>query len=538
MTVDRSTVHRHRWKILAVLCMSLVLIGLDNLILNLALPKIQTDLGSTSTEMQWIVDSYTLVFGGLLLLCGSLADRFGRRRMLMMGMVLFLAFSLAAAFSTDSTVLIAMRAAMGAGAAMIMPATLAIIKDVFPAEEQAKAIGIWAGTAALGVPLGPVVGGLLLDHFWWGSVFLINAPVVVVALVGGAVLIPESRNRNHPGPLDLLGALLSAAGLAALVYGLVEASRNGWTDRITLISLAVSVTLLLAFAVWERRARFPMLAPELLRDKRFSGSALAITAISFGMFGALFVLTQYLQFVLAHEPLDAGLRLLPIATMIIGAPLSPRLVERIGLKAVVALGLSLITAALVLTAGAGTDSEPRILWSLAFFGLGMGLAMPAAADAMLAAAPSGQSGAGSAVTDASMQVGGALGIAVIGSVLSTSYRDALPALDRMPAEAADAASDSVGAAGGVAAEIGGEPGRQLLAAAHEAFVEGLGDAMLIGAGVTALGVFAALMVLPRRAPKEPPAVGGTVALGGADTSTGLTASGAVRRESARPSRPI
>ncbi|MEV6958167.1 MFS transporter [Streptomyces sp. NPDC051207] len=536
--MDRSTVHRHRWKILAVLCMSLVLIGLDNLILNLALPKIQTDLGSTGTEMQWIVDSYTLVFGGLLLLSGSLADRFGRRRMLMTGMVLFLAFSLAAAFSTDSAMLIAMRAAMGAGAAMIMPATLAIIKDVFPAGEQAKAIGIWAGTAALGVPLGPVVGGLLLDHFWWGSVFLINAPVVMVALVGGAVLIPESRNRNHSGSLDLLGALLSAAGLAVLVYGLVEASRNGWSDGITLISLAVSVTLLIGFTVWERRARFPMLAPELLRDKRFSGSALAITAISFGMFGALFVLTQYLQFVLAHEPLDAGLRLLPIATMIIGAPLSPRLVERIGLKAVVALGLSLITAALVLTAGAGTDSELRILWSLAFFGLGMGLAMPAAADAMLAAAPSGQSGAGSAVTDASMQVGGALGIAVIGSVLSTSYRDALPALDRMPAEAADAASDSVGAADGVAAGIGGEPGRQLLAAAHEAFVEGLGDAMLIGAGVTALGVLAALLVFPRRAAKGPLAVGGDTTPGEADTGTDdLTASGAARREASRAPRP-
>lgn len=496
-TVDRPAIHRRRWQILAVLCMSLVLIGLDNLILNLALPKIQTDLGSTSTQMQWIVDSYVLSFAGLLLLCGSLGDRFGRKRMLTIGLVLFLAFSVAAAFSTDSTVLITMRAGLGIGAALIMPATLAIIKDVFPAEEQAKAIGIWAGTAALGVPLGPVVGGTLLDHFWWGSVFLINVPVVAVALIGGAILIPESRNRKHSG-LDVLGALLSATGLGLLVYGLVEASRNGWSDRITLGSLAGGAVVLCGFVLWERHTPHPLLTSELLRESRFSGSALAITAIAFGMFGSLFVLTQYLQFVLAHEPLAAGIRLLPIATMIVGAPLSPRLVERLGLKAVVAIGLTLIAAALALTSGAGVDSEPRILWSLALFGLGMGLAMPAAADAMLAAAPAGQSGAGSAVTDASMQVGGALGIAVIGSMLSTSYRDSMPAVGGVPAEAAAAAEDSVGAATGVAAQLGGETGGRLLEAAHHAFVDGLQNAMLVGTAATVLGVLVALFVLPSR----------------------------------------
>ncbi|MEU5955045.1 DHA2 family efflux MFS transporter permease subunit [Streptomyces sp. NPDC047525] len=495
--MERSTVHRRRWQILAVLCLSLVLIGLDNLILNLALPKIQTSLGSTGTELQWIVDSYTLAFGGLLLLCGTLADRFGRKRLLLIGLLLFMGFSVAAAFADGSTALIVLRAAMGIGAAMIMPATLSIIKDVFPPEEQAKAIGIWAGTAALGVPLGPVVGGLLLEHFWWGSVFLINAPVVIVAFVVGLKLIPESRNEKHPG-LDLLGALLSVLGLVALVYGLVEASRNGWSDPVTLGSLGGGVLLLVAFVLWERHTPHPMLMPELFRDSRFGGAAAAITAISFGMYGALFVLTQYLQFVLSYEPLGAGLRLLPIATMIVAAPLAPKLVERVGLKWVVVAGLVLITGSLALTAGAGIASEGRVLASLALFGFGMGLGMPAAADAMLSAAPSGQAGAGSAVTDAAMQVGGALGIAVVGSVLTTSYREALPGLDGLPGPAAEAVGDSIGAATGVAASMGDGQGQALLDTAREAFVGGLGDALLTGAAVTAAGVLVALVVLPGR----------------------------------------
>ncbi|MBP2327558.1 EmrB/QacA subfamily drug resistance transporter [Kibdelosporangium banguiense] len=499
--MDHSTVHRRRWQILTVLCLSLVLIGLDNLILNLALPKIQTGLGSTSTELQWIIDSYTLAFGGLLLLCGTLADRFGRKRLLLVGLLLFMGFSVGAAFADDSTTLIVMRAAMGVGAAMIMPATLSIIKNVFPPEEQAKAIGIWAATAALGVPLGPVVSGLLLEHFWWGSVFLINVPVVIVALVAGLWLIPESRNEKHPG-LDLLGVLLSVLGLVALVYGLVEASRNGWSDPVIIGSLGGGTLLLVSFVLWERRAPHPMLQPELFRDARFSGAAAAITALSFGMFGVLFVLTQYLQFVLSYEPLAAGLRLLPIATVIAAAPLSPKLVERIGLRWVVAAGLVLITGSLALTAGAGIESETRVLTSLALFGLGLGLGMPAAADAMLAAAPSGQAGAGSAVTDAAMQVGGALGIAVVGSVLTTSYRDALPRLDGLPGPAAEAVGDSIGAATAVAPSIGGDQGRALIESAREAFVEGFGDALLLGAAVTAVGVLVALVVLPGRQARE------------------------------------
>ncbi|MFG2293824.1 DHA2 family efflux MFS transporter permease subunit [Streptomyces sp. NPDC048603] len=494
--MDRATVHRRRWRILAVLCLSLVLIGLDNLILNLALPHIQQSLGATGSEPQWIVDSYTLVFGGLLLLAGSLADRFGRKRLLLLGLALFLVCSFAAAFAGSSGELIAARAAMGAGAALLMPATLSIIKDIFPPEEQAKAVGIWAGAAALGVPLGPVVGGLLLEWFWWGSVFLVNVPVVLIAIVAGALLVPESRDEGHPG-LDLLGALLSVAGLVLVVYALVEAPRNGWTDPQTLALLLAGAAVLAACMRWERRTAHPMLPPKLFGDARFGGTAAAITAIAFGMYGALYVLTQYLQFVLAYEPLQAGLRLLPVATMIPAAPLGSVLVRRCGLRAVVASGLALITAALVLMAGAGLESEGRAMLSLAVFGLGMGLAMPASADAMLAAVPPGRSGAGSAVTDTAMQIGGALGIAVVGSILTTSYREALPALGELPPAAAEAVHDSLGGASAAAAAAPGGGG-QVLDAARLAFVSGLGDALVAGAAVTVAGTLAAVLVLPGR----------------------------------------
>ncbi|MDG4864632.1 MFS transporter, partial [Streptomyces sp. T-3] len=347
-TLRTESGHRHRWAILAVLCLSLVVISIDTLILNLALPSIQTELGASGAQLQWTVDAYTLCFGGLLLLSGSLADRFGRRLTLTLGLVFFLGCSLAAAYADTSGALILARAGMGVGAAMIMPATLAIIKDVFPAgAERARAIGVWAAAAALGVPLGPVVGGLLLEHFWWGAIFLVNVPLVALALVAGMLLIPESRTARHPG-LDLAGTLLSVAGLGVLVYGLVEASRDGWTGWTTLGPVAVGALLLVAFVRHERRTAHPMLAPVLWRSRAFTGSAAAIAALSFAMYGVLFVLTQYLQFVLAHDPLAAGLRLLPVAAVMLTAPLAPHLVQRLGLNTVVATGLALTAGALLL----------------------------------------------------------------------------------------------------------------------------------------------------------------------------------------------
>ncbi|MBK3562680.1 MFS transporter [Streptomyces sp. MBT62] len=488
--------HPRRWQILSILCLSLVLIGLDTLILNLALPSIQKDLDATSSQLQWTVDSYALAFGGLLLMAGGLADRFGRKRLLAIGLAAFGLTSLGAAFASGPEMLITFRALMGISAALMMPATLAIIKDVFPPEEQGKAIGIWSGAAAVGVPLGPLVSGLLLEHFWWGSMFLINVPLAAIALIGGFKLIPESKAEGHPG-LDLVGALLSVAGLVAIVYGLVEAPHNGWGDVVTLGSLFLGVALMVGFVLWERHTEHPMLDVGLFLNARYGGGALAIACTSFGLYSGLYLLTQYLQSVLDLDPLGAGLRMLAIGTMMVGAPMSEKLVQRVGLKVTVIMGLVLCAAGLGLLAGLQVDSEAQALWGLAAFGLGMGIALPAAVDAILVVSAARQAGAGSAVADVGMQVGGALGIAVSGSVITTLYRDNLPQAAKLPGEAGGAVRESLAGAHAVAQQLGGDAGQRVLNAAQHSFVDGFTGTLLIAVAVAGLGAIASAFILPR-----------------------------------------
>ncbi|WP_329182763.1 MFS transporter [Actinacidiphila glaucinigra] len=494
--MNRPAGHPRRWQILAILCLSLVLIGLDTLILNLALPSIQKDLDATSSQLQWTVDSYALAFGGLLLMAGGLSDRFGRKRLLAIGLAAFAVTSLGAAFASSPELLITFRALMGIAAALMMPATLAIIKDVFPPDEQGKAIGIWSGAAAVGVPLGPLVSGLLLEHFWWGSMFLINVPLAAIALIGGAKLIPESKAEGHPG-LDLTGALLSVAGLVAIVYGLVEAPHYGWGDIVTLGSLTLGVALMVAFVVWERRTAHPMIDIGLFANARYGGGALAIACTSFGLYSGLYLLTQYLQSVLELDPLGAGLRMLAIGTMMVGAPLSPKLVERTGLKATVVMGLLLCAAGLGVLAGLNVDDQSQALWGLAVFGLGMGIALPAAVDAILVVSAARQAGAGSAVADVGMQVGGALGIAVSGSVIATLYRDDLPQAAQLPGEAGEAVRESLAGASAVAQQVGGAAGQRVLQAAQDAFVGGFTTTLLIAVGIAVVGAVVSAFVLPR-----------------------------------------
>ena len=353
--MDTETIHRRRWATLMVLSLSLVIIGLDNTILNVALPTLVRELGATASQLQWMVDAYILVFAGLLLTMGALGDRFGRKLALTVGLVIFGLSSVAAAFSDSANTLIGARAVMGVGGALIMPATLSIVTNVFEGRERGRAIAVWAGVAGLGIILGPVIGGWLLEHYWWGSIFLINVFVVIVAVVAGAFLVPESKDPEAT-PLDPLGAVLSIAGLVALVFAIIEAPDRGWTDPLVVGAFIVAVVVLSAFLWWEAHTEHPMLQLRFFENPRFSAASIAITLVFFAMFGTVFLNTQYLQFVLGYTPLEAGLRVMPVATMIVAAPLSARLTERFGTKVVVASGLTIVAVALSILATITIDT--------------------------------------------------------------------------------------------------------------------------------------------------------------------------------------
>jgi EmrB/QacA subfamily drug resistance transporter len=478
-----SQSHPRRWWILGAVALSLLVLSVDNTILNVALPTIERDLSASSGALQWIVDSYLLVFAGLLLTMGSLGDRFGRRRALMTGLVVFGAGSAWGAFADSTGALIAARSVMGIGGALIMPATLSIITNVFPAEERAKAIGIWAGVFGLGIALGPTGGGLLLEHFEWGSVFLVNVPIVLAALAMSLRLVPESRDPS-PSALDPVGAGLSIVALTALVYGIIDAPEAGWTAASTLVALGGGVAALAAFVAWELRSAHPMLDVRVFRNRSFSAASGALTLATFSLFGAIFFLTQYLQGVLGYDALGAGLRMLPVAGgLVVAAPLSSVLAARIGTRRTVTLGMSAVATglALVLLAGAGSGYGPVAL-SMVVLAVGMGMAMAPATDSIMSALPAARAGVGSAMNDTVRMVGGALGVAVLGSLLSTGYRGGME-------DAPEAARESLGAALQL-----GDP--QLARAAADAFVSGMHTAALVAACVAAAGAVVAVRFFP------------------------------------------
>ena len=495
-------VYSRRWWALAVLSLSLVVIGMDNTILNVAIPTLVRELEATSSQLQWMVDSYVVIFAGLLLTMGALGDRFGRKLILNLGLLIFVAGSAASAWAGSPEVLILTRGMMGIGAAMIFPSTLSIITHTFPPAERGRAIAAWAAMAGIGVVLGPVIGGWLLGNFWWGSVFLINVPIVATALLAGWPLVPESRDPDAT-PLDPVGALLSIAGLVLLVFAIIEAPDRGWSDPSTLWTLAAAAVLLGIFIWWEFRAPHPMLRMEFFRNPRFSAASAAIMLVFFALFGTIFVLTQYLQFVLDYTPLQAGYRILPIATLIIGAPVAARLVEKIGTKVVVAVGLIVVATGLWMVSGIEiADGYPRLAWALATLGAGMGMTMAPATDSIMGSVPTAKAGIGSAMNDTTRQVGGALGVAVIGSVLASSYRDAIAsALSGLPGQVADAARESIGAALAVAGRMGAD-GASLAEAARFAFSDSMGSAALLAAGVALTGAVLVAIFLPSRAPAE------------------------------------
>jgi len=498
-----------RWAILAVLCFGLLVIVLDNSILNVALPTIQEDLNATSGDLQWIIDSYTLVFAGLLLTAGALGDRFGRRGALQVGFVLFGIGSVLAALSSTSGMLIGTRAFMGIGGALIMPATLSIITNVFPPEERAKAIGIWAGTAGLGGALGPLTGGFLVTHFYWGSVFLVNVPIVIIGLIGIVFLIPTSKDPSAPR-LDPIGAVLSIVGLALVLYAIIEAPVKGWTSTATMVVGGVGLVVCVAFVVWEARSTHPMLDITFFRNPRFTAAAMAITLVFFAMFGSLFLYTQYFQFVLGYTALETGIRMVPFAAaMMIVAPMSAPIAHRIGSKVTIGLGLGLVTIGLLSLTGLQADTPyGNIVWRLMLMSAGMGLTMAPATESVMGSLPLHKAGVGSAVNDTTRQIGGALGVAVIGSVLATTYGDRIGSFLAglglpLPQGLVDAAANNIGAVkNGLlpALEQSGasDLARQVDAVANEAFVSALHWGVLVAAAATAIGVVMVVVWLPAK----------------------------------------
>src|SRR3954462_2159169 len=395
-----------------------------------------------------MVDAYVLVFPGLLLTTGSLSDRYGRRKALALGLLVFGVGSTLSAFSGTSSALISSRALMGVGGALIMPSTLSILTNVFPAHERGRAIGIWAGVSGLGIAIGPIVGGWLLSNFWWGSVFLVNVPVVVVALILGRLIVPDSKDPS-PTALDPVGAILSILGLVSLVYAIIEAPDHGWTSPRTLGTFALAFVVLAAFAIWELRSDHPMLDVTFFENPRFTAANISIVLVFFALFGSLFFLTQYLQFVLGYTPLQAGIRVAPIAlVLMVTAPLAGRFVERFGNKVLVAFGMTAVAIGLgYLGTITVTSGYPHVLISLVILGVGMGTAMVPATESIMGSLPLAKAGLGAAMNDTTRQGGGAPRGAVLGGTFASAVATHIAtSLAGQPAAAVAAASDSVGAA--------------------------------------------------------------------------------------------
>jgi EmrB/QacA subfamily drug resistance transporter len=495
--MERNSLVSNRWWTLAVLCLSLLVIGLDNTILNVALPTMQRDLDASSSQLQWIVDVYMLVFAGVLLTAGSLGDRFGRKRALSLGLIVFGLGSLGSALAGSPELLIVMRGLMGVGGALIMPSTLSILTATFPASERGKAIGIWSGVSGIGIAIGPVAGGWLIEHASWSWIFLVNLPIVVVALIAGRFLVPESRDESEP-KLDPRGFALSFVALTSLVWGLIEAPSRGWTEGLVLGAFAFAAAMLAAFVAWERRAPAPMLDLALFRNPRFSASSSAISLAFFALFGVIFFLTQYLQEVRGYSALDAGLRTLPVAAgLVIGGPFSAKLTERLGIRIVVPFGLTIVSGALyLLTFADAASGYGLIAGTLALLGFGMASALAPATDAIMGSLPAAKMSVGSAINDTTRVAGGALGVAVLGSILASGYRgDMDQAVSALPPQARDIAQDSLAGGLAVAERLG--DGR-LAATAQDAFLSGMHAAALVAAAVALAGALVAAIFLPSR----------------------------------------
>ena len=496
-------VQRRRWWILAILCLSVFLAVVDNLIINVAIPTLARELGATTSGLQWIVDSYALVFAGLLLACGGLGDRFGRRRAMQIGLVLFGVFSSWAAFTDSTGELIAGRALMGIGAALVFPGTLAIVIDVFRDPiERAKAIGVWSAVSGAAVAFGPVTGGLLLEHFWWGSVFLINVPIVLIALVLGWKYVPESRDPNAKR-LDVPGFLLSISFVSLLVYTIIEGPHRGWSSNASILGFVGAVILGAAFVLRERSTEQPLLDVRVFRNMRVTAATSSIFIAFFSLFGFTFLITQYFQFVRGYDPLESGLRTVPFAVGAgITAPIAARLALRFGPRKVIPVGLLFMGTAQLWASTFQSDSAyfGPVVASMMLMASGLSLVTSPASESVMGSLPRDMAGVGSAINDTGREVGGTLGVAIIGSIFASTYGprivDLLTPLS-LPGEAVTSAKESVGAAFAVAEQVG-EPtlAGTIRDAASTSFLDGFQAACTAVGIVAILGSLLAARFLP------------------------------------------
>ncbi|WP_409058572.1 MFS transporter [Streptomyces sp. SYP-A7185] len=474
--------HPQRWLILGVICLAQLTVLLDNTVLNVAIPSLTEELDASTADIQWMINAYSLVQSGLLLTAGSAADRYGRKKMLTAGLALFGIGSLVAGLAQSSAQLIAARAGMGIGGALLITTTLAVIVQIFDDTERMKAIGLWSTVNSLGFAVGPLMGGVMLNHFWWGAIFLINIPVVIVALAAVVKLVPESKNRQGDRP-DLLGALLSTIGMASVVYAIISGPEHGWTSAQVLVAAAVGVVVLGVFVVWELRIPYPMLDMHFFRNQKFIGAVAGAILVAFGMGGSLFLLTQHLQFVLGYEPLEAGLRTAPLAVTVVALNLTglgARLLKKTSTPATIAIGMALLSAGLAAIAMLGGDNYGGMLAGLIVMGAGIALAMPAMANAIMSAIPPEKAGVGAGVNGTLAEFGNGLGVAVLGAVLNSRFASLVTvSAVSLPAALAAAGSDAE------------------RARISDAFSSGLETSQLVGAVAVLLGGMLAAALLKR-----------------------------------------
>ncbi len=523
-----ATAERRRWWALGALALSVLVVGLDLTVLNLALPTLAAELHASTSDLQWFIDSYSLVLAAALLPAGLLGDRFGRKKMLTAALVVFGVASLACAYSQSAGELVAARALLGLGAAVILPLSIAVIPVLFTPQERQKAIAVVMSAVFIGYPVGPLLGGWLLDNFWWGSVFLINVPVIALALIAVTLLMPESRSERRPR-LDLAGVVISSLGLTSLTYGVIKAGQDGWSDGTALATIAAGAVILAAFVLWERRVSRrpdgqPLVQLSLFQSAGFTWGTILSTLVSFALFGILFAMPLYFRDVRGLDSFGAGVRLLPmIGGMVVGMIAGTRLQSppkaarsepgqpdgapfrpRVGAKALVTGGFAVMAAALA--SGALTSVHSGTGFGAAWFavaGLGLGLAMPAAMNAALGALSAERSGAGSALITAFRQVGATMGAALLGTVLSSAYQAKLD-LTGLPAAAADAVRSGVSGGVEVARSLGSA---SLLRSVDIAFVHGMDVMLWCCAGIAVAAALLALAFLPRQSAPQPPAAG-------------------------------